>query len=158
MILGLQLIDSDNEEERFRLSRFSPDIPIIAPLAIRPKPIRFYSDMVMGPLNIFKILLVINYRQNIDCLLLFIFQDKENETPDGERGRIRESVTVTLTLTSQAADDVLSVLRNLANVLRIPVPATHSITERSSASHRLGIYRLKGKDGKEGGIMIILIE
>ncbi|XP_014291793.1 histone-lysine N-methyltransferase 2C isoform X5 [Halyomorpha halys] len=118
---GLQLIDSDNEEERFRLSRFSPDIPIIAPLAIRPKPIRFYSDM-----------------------------DKENETPDGERGRIRESVTVTLTLTSQAADDVLSVLRNLANVLRIPVPATHSITERSSASHRLGIYRLKGKDGKEG--------
>lgn len=78
-------------------------------------------------------------------------QDKENETPDGERARLRENVTVTLTLTSQAADDVMSVLRNLANVLRIPVPTTHSITERSSASNRLGLYRVKSKDGKEGG-------
>ncbi|XP_024080404.1 histone-lysine N-methyltransferase 2D-like isoform X6 [Cimex lectularius] len=117
---GLQFVDSDGEEDKFKLSRFSPDIPIISPLIVRPKPIRFYSDM-----------------------------DKENEGPPSKKHC--DNVTVTLTLSSQAADDVLSVLRNLANVLRIPVPVHYSITERSNTPHKLGLYKIKGKDGKEGG-------
>lgn len=65
------------------------------------------------------------------------------------------NVTVTLTLTSSAADDVLGVLRNLANVLRIPPPTNYHVSERTSTppSHKLGLYRTKGKDGKEGGII-----
>ena len=80
----------------------------------------------------------------------FMLQDKENEGPQGRR---HCDVTVTLTLSSQASDDVLSVLRNLANVLRIPVPVNYSVTERSLSqpSQKLGLYRVKGKDGKEGG-------
>ncbi|KAF6206910.1 hypothetical protein GE061_018146 [Apolygus lucorum] len=118
---GLQFIDSDSEDEKLKPSRFSPDIPIISPLVVRPKPIRFYSDM-----------------------------DKENEGPQGKKHC--DNVTVTLTLNSQAADDVLSVLRNLANVLRIPVPVHYSITERmSKPSHRLGMCKIRSKDGKEGG-------
>ncbi|KAK9512092.1 hypothetical protein O3M35_000594 [Rhynocoris fuscipes] len=120
MFPGLQFVDSDTEEEKVKLSRFSPDIPYISPLIVRPKPIRYYSDM-----------------------------DKENEGPNTKKHC--ENVTVTLTLNSPV-DDVMIVLRNLANVLRIPVPVHYSITERNiSTNHKLGIFKIKGKDGKEGG-------
>lgn len=94
---------------------------------------------------------------------LFVLQDKENQYGDHALIKTRLSpsiplkdsgnVTVTLTLTSAAADDVLGVLRNLANVLRIPAPTAFHITERTATppSHKLGLYRCKGKDGKEGG-------
>lgn len=42
----------------------------------------------------------------------------------------------------------------VANILRIPAPtAYHMTAERTSTppSHKLGLYRTKGKDGKEGG-------
>ena len=63
------------------------------------------------------------------------------------------NVTVTLTLTSAAAEDILGVLRNLANILSIPAPSGYQIVERTSTppSQKLGLYRTKGKDGKEGG-------
>jgi hypothetical protein len=58
-----------------------------------------------------------------------------------------------LTLTSAAAEDILGVLRNLANILSIPAPSGYQIVERTSTppSQKLGLYRTKGKDGKEGG-------
>lgn len=64
------------------------------------------------------------------------------------------NVTVTLTLTSSAAEDIMGVLRDLANILHIPAPTSYQIIERTSTppSHKLGLYRTKGKDGKEGGI------
>lgn len=82
--------------------------------------------------------------------LLFKFlKDKENEGPNAKKHC--ENVTVTLTLNSPV-DDVMIVLRNLANVLRIPVPVHYSITERNvSSNHKLGVFKIKGKDGKEGG-------
>jgi histone-lysine N-methyltransferase MLL3 len=63
------------------------------------------------------------------------------------------NVTVTLTLTSAAAEDILGVLCNLANILSIPAPSGYQIVERTSTppSQKLGLYRTKGKDGKEGG-------
>jgi histone-lysine N-methyltransferase MLL3 len=63
------------------------------------------------------------------------------------------NVTVTLTLTSAAAGDILGVLRHLANILSIPAPSGYQIVERTSTppSQKLGLYRTKGKDGKEGG-------
>lgn len=65
------------------------------------------------------------------------------------------NVTVTLTLTSAAAEDIMGVLRDLANILHIPAPTSYQIIERTSTppSHKLGLYRTKGKDGKEGGII-----
>lgn len=68
---------------------------------------------------------------------------------------LRESgnVTVTLTLNSQAADDIMGVLKDLANILNIAPPTGYQIVERTSTppSQKLGLYRTKGKDGKEGG-------
>lgn len=62
-------------------------------------------------------------------------------------------MTVTLTLTSSAAEDIMGVLRDLANILHIPAPTSYQIVERTSTppSQKLGLYRTKGKDGKEGG-------
>lgn len=61
------------------------------------------------------------------------------------------NVTVTLTLSSSAAGDIVSVLNHLAKVLHIPPPATFHIVERTQTppSQKLGLYRAKGKDGKE---------
>lgn len=70
-------------------------------------------------------------------------------TPSKESG----NVTVTLTLTSSAAEDIMGVLRDLANILHIPAPTSYQIVERTSTppSQKLGLYRTKGKDGREGG-------
>lgn len=63
------------------------------------------------------------------------------------------NVTVTLTLTSSVAEDIMGVLRDLANILHIPPPTSYQIVERTSTppSQKLGLYRTKSKDGKEGG-------
>lgn len=47
----------------------------------------------------------------------------------------------------------MGVLRDLANILHIPAPTGYQIIERTNTppSHKLGLYRTKGKDGKEGG-------
>lgn len=74
---------------------------------------------------------------------------------------LRESgnVTVTLTLNSQAADDIMGVLKDLANILNIVPPTGYQIVERTTTppSQKLGLYRTKGKDGKEGGTILIII-
>lgn len=63
------------------------------------------------------------------------------------------NVTVTLTLNSPAADDIMGVLKDLANILNIAPPSGYQIVERTTTppSQKLGLYRTKGKDGKEGG-------
>lgn len=74
---------------------------------------------------------------------------KSPPTPLRENG----NVTVTLTLNSQAADDIMGVLKDLANILNIAPPTGYQIVERTTTppSQKLGLYRTKGKDGKEGG-------
>ncbi|KAF5271825.1 hypothetical protein FQR65_LT05056 [Abscondita terminalis] len=140
--LGLKLIDEDEEEEEEEKDvskmRLSPIIPIIAPIPIRLKPI--------GP-----------------YLKDYTDQDKENICKDyfvktkfgsNQNVPLKDSgnVTVTLTLTSSAAEDIMGVLRDLANILHIPPPTSYQIVERTSTppSQKLGLYRTKGKDGKEG--------
>ncbi|KAF5285410.1 hypothetical protein FQA39_LY16664 [Lamprigera yunnana] len=140
--LGLKLIDedeNDNEDEKDSIKmRASPIIPIIAPIPIRLKPIGAY-------------------------LKDYTDQDKENISKDyfvktkfgsSQTVPLKDSgnVTVTLTLTSSAAEDIMGVLRDLANILHIPPPTSYQIVERTSTppSQKLGLYRTKGKDGKEG--------
>lgn len=70
------------------------------------------------------------------------------------------NVTVTLTLNSQAADDIMGVLKDLANILNIAPPTGYQIVERTTTppSQKLGLYRIKGKDGKEGGVYFNAIQ
>ena len=72
----------------------------------------------------------------------------------GGQGPLRDAgnVTVTVTLSAAAAEDIASVLRDLANVLRITPPSGFQVTERTGTppSQKLGLYRYKGRDGKEG--------
>lgn len=75
--------------------------------------------------------------------------DPKPTTPVKDGG----NVTVTLTLTSSAAENIMGVLRDLANILHIPAPTSYQIVERTTTppSQKLGLYRTKGRDGKEGG-------
>lgn len=80
--------------------------------------------------------------------MYFSRQGKSSPATLSETGNI----TVTLTLSSQAADDIMGVLKDLANVLNIAPPSGYQIIERTTTppSQKLGLYRIKGKDGKEG--------
>lgn len=141
---GLKLIKEDEEDENevssFVKGRMSPSVPtILAPIPIRMKSgISLFSD---NPLS-----------------------DKENDSkkefgikscfgpPTPLKDNNNNNVTVTLTLTSSAAEDIMGVLKSLANILNIPAPTAYQIVERTMTppSQKLGLYRLRGKDGKEG--------
>lgn len=144
---GLRLIREEEETEdedemvSFIDGRMSPSIPtIIAPIPIRLKTgISLTNDSIS-------------------------LSDKENEInkqlgvkscfepPATLKDNNNNNVTVTLTLTSSAAEDIMGVLKSLANILNIPAPTAYQIVERTTTppSQKLGLYRIKGKDGKEG--------
>jgi histone-lysine N-methyltransferase MLL3 len=118
----------------------SPVHQLIAPLALKPRP---------------------NYKINNE-------DDKENQgskqgllsqvgkTPPRSSPalplRDSNTMTVTLTITSEAAEDIMGVLQGLANLLDLPDIPNYKVTERTVTpmSHKLGLYRSKTKDGKEG--------
>ncbi|XP_059056838.1 histone-lysine N-methyltransferase 2C-like [Achroia grisella] len=139
---GLRLIDDDEEDEDSDSAsgRISPIIPIIAPVPIRVKPVSLYhlkdEDEVQKPLKTL----------DSDSVVKTKMIDSPGSTESNE------NVTVTLTLTSGAAEDILGVLKELAGILHIPPPTSYQIIERTATppSHKLGLYRSKGKDGKEG--------
>jgi len=66
--------------------------------------------------------------------------------------RDSNTMTVTLTITSEAAEDIMGVLQGLANLLDLSDIPNYKVTERTVTpmSHKLGLYRAKTKDGKEG--------
>lgn len=125
---GLRLI-SDDEEDAVK-GRQSPPTPLLKPIAIRLKPSGLCVD------------------RDLD-------HEKPRATPP-EPAKDSENIKVTLTLTSSAAEDIVGVLRDLANILQIPPPTTYQIVDRTSspAPQKLGMYRTKGKDGKEGGKLL----
>lgn len=145
---GLRLIREEEEDETedenemmsFVDGRMSPSIPTI----IAPVPIRLKTG--------------ISLTNNTSL------SDKENEInrqlgikscfepPATLKDNNNNNVTVTLTLTSSAAEDIMGVLKSLANILNIPAPTAYQIVERTTTppSQKLGLYRIKGKDGKEG--------
>ncbi|XP_063696250.1 histone-lysine N-methyltransferase 2C-like isoform X2 [Culicoides brevitarsis] len=144
MYPGLRLIkEEESEDEELVISkRMSPTVPIVAPVPIRLKP----GSVI-----------------NVEKMHESGSNNKENEgTKDivslksrlGATTPLKDSsnLTVTLTLTSSAAEDIMGVLRDLANILHIPPPNSYQIVERTQTppSQKLGLYRIKGKDGKEG--------
>ena len=56
-------------------------------------------------------------------------------------------------LDSKAAENIMGVLKDLANILNVAPISDYQIVERTTTppSQKLGLYRIKGKDGKEGG-------
>lgn len=140
---GLRLIQEDDEESitDFQINkRMSPQIPIITPIPIRlKKGISLTTDK--------------NCNTLIDKnSVKEIFGNKSKFGPPMPALNDKNNVTITLTLTSTAADDILTVLQDLANILHIHPPTSYEIVERTTTppSQKLGLYRTRGKDGKEG--------
>lgn len=142
---GLRLIREDDEDEdeivNFVEKRMSPTINHI----IAPVPIKLKSGITLSADQ--------------------SSSDKENDStkkelgikscfspPNALKDNNNNNVTVTLTLTSTAAEDIMGVLKSLANILNIPAPKAYQIVERTTTppSQKLGLYRLRGKDGKAG--------
>ncbi|KAG5672534.1 hypothetical protein PVAND_002656 [Polypedilum vanderplanki] len=144
---GLRLIreeeDAETEDEMtsFIDNRMSPSIPtIIAPIPIRLKSgISLTSDNKVHNEKEFELSKQLGLKS---CF----------EPPTPAKDNNNNNVTVTLTLTSSAAEDIMGVLKSLANILNIPAPTAYQIVERTTTppSQKLGLYRIKGKDGKEG--------
>lgn len=140
---GLRLIQEDEEEltsDSQTNKRMSPQIPIITPVPIRlKKGMSLTTDKNSNTLI---------DKNNISDL----FANKSRFGPPLPTSKDKNNVTITLTLTSSAADDILTVLQDLANILHIPPPKSYQIVERTTTppSQKLGLYRTRGKDGKEG--------
>lgn len=136
---GLKLIEGDDEDElQLIYGRMSPTIPIITPIPIRLKPgFSLTADNAS-----------VENKENEGS------REPEDKLKQGPPAPLKDNsnVTMTLTLTSSAAEDILGVLKALANILHIPPPSTYEIVERTTTppSQKLGLYRTKGKDGKEG--------
>ncbi|XP_052870721.1 uncharacterized protein LOC128276290 [Anopheles cruzii] len=159
---GLRLIKEEDpameepDQEAGVYGRMSPIVPILTPVPIRARKgnalVTLGSDALRSAGGAAD-------------------SNKENEGGSGQQGkdgggggslgiksrfgppnRLRDgnNVTVTLTLTSSAAEDILGVLRDLANILEIAPPTAFQIVERSATptSQILGLYQTEG-GGKE---------
>ena len=166
---GLRFIDlaeERNSSPEQRSSCNSPDIPILAPVPIRPNAITVASNPPAAAVTPSAGVVAIKKEASLDtenlpagsCSLAREQQQQPSPLKSqfglGAPQPLRDStnVTVTLTLNASAAEDVNQVLCRLAALLRVPPPTGYQIVERTSApaSQRLGLYRFKGKDGKEG--------
>lgn len=140
---GLRLIQEEDEEFSIETQinkRMSPQIPIIMPI-----PIRLKKGISLTPDK--------NSSMLIDRKLVKdIFGNKSKFGPPIPALKDKNNVTITLTLTSSAADDILTVLQDLANILHIQPPTSYEIVERTTTppSQKLGLYRTRNKDGTEG--------
>jgi len=156
---GLRLIEEESDEEADWLKRVSPVIPLISPIPIRLKPAYLKDTAKQDKENLgipkYVSIMVLLYQILYYCHLSTIYDNYFYRLGKSPPIPLRESgnVTVTLTLNSQAADDIMGVLKDLANILNIAPPAGYQIVERTTTppSQKLGLYRTKGKDGKEGG-------
>lgn len=143
---GLRLIQEDEDEDEMANDartnkRMSPQIPIVAPVPIRlKKGMSLTTDKNSNTL--------IDKTNNIKDM----FATKSRFGPPLPPNKDINNVTITLTLSSSAADDIQMVLQDLANILHIPTPKSYQIVERTTTppSQKLGLYRTRGKDGKEG--------
>lgn len=140
---GLRLIQEDDEEstnDSQMNKRMSPQIPIITPI-----PIRLKKGMSLTTDKNSNTLIDKNTVKEI-------FGGKSKFGPPMPALKDKNNVTITLTLTSSAADDILTVLQDLANILHIYPPTSYQIVERTTTppSQKLGLYRTRDKDGKEG--------
>lgn len=151
---GLRLIEVDERCDDNKSA--SPVIPIFAPIPIRARPVVFdekakdcynFDDddeddddpVIKDKENI----AVGDHKTEKDVLMLKTKLGIGPPTPLKDSG----NVAITLTLTSAAAEDIRGVLSAVADLLKIPVPLSFEVTERTTTppSQKLGLYK-KGKD------------
>ncbi|CAL4174230.1 unnamed protein product, partial [Meganyctiphanes norvegica] len=143
---GLRLIDMDEDPQDDQRDRsISPSIPLLVPTPIRPGQLPFLPlikkekdapemDKENLPHNISSIML----KNRVGLTPALPLKDMGN-------------VNVTLTLSSQAGDDISNVLRNLANLLNIPPPTTYHMIEQSLENNNIPrlFHHKHPKNGKE---------
>ncbi|KAG0715222.1 Histone-lysine N-methyltransferase trr [Chionoecetes opilio] len=142
---GLKLVDMDEDSQEDQRDRsLSPAIPLLIPIPLRPGQLPFLptqnKDMKDNPeLD----------KENIDSFSSITMKSRVGQSPALPL-KDMGNVTVTLTLSSQAGEDVSGVLRSLANLLNIPPPAAYHLADRLEAPKIPRMYRHKQvKDGKE---------
>ncbi|KAK7078606.1 Lysine Methyltransferase 2D [Halocaridina rubra] len=142
---GLRLVDMDEDpsEEQRDLS-LSPAIPLLVPVPIKPGQLPFFPPLEKDGKNPPEL-----DKENIGSLSSITMKSRIGQSPALPL-KDKGNVTVTLTLSSQAGDDVSGVLRSLANLLNIPPPTSYQLTDQFEAPNLPRMYRHKHqKDGKE---------
>ncbi|KAI5727813.1 hypothetical protein M8J77_007267 [Diaphorina citri] len=150
---GLRLIHSDDEMEDdtpphhnlMDVKRHSPVIPLVVPIAVRPRPGSLYLKLNND-----------QDKENIGCSTdprYPKYKGLDHHRP-GTPLRDTANVFITLTVCSDMAQDVTSTLAKLSELLNIRPPAQFKVSEHRPhvvpPSAKLGLYRNKSKDGKEG--------
>lgn len=149
MYPGLKYIDEDMEKDVDSKRCMSPEVPLLAPMPIRLFPI---DSRLRQEYHIARDTIKDMDKENKNGIMKDVNGSKLRAfSPLKEAGNI----TVTLTLSSAAADDIRGLLRNLANVLSIATPTFQvmdkagSVGGTSMSDQKSHLYTIKGKDGKE---------
>ncbi|KAK8388323.1 hypothetical protein O3P69_020366 [Scylla paramamosain] len=142
---GLKLVDMDEDPQEDQRDRsLSPAIPLLIPVPIRPGRFSFLSTQNKENKDNPEL-----DKENIDSLSSITMKSRIGQSPALPL-KDMGNVTVTLTLSSQAGEDVSGVLRSLANLLNIPPPSAFHLADRLEAPKIPRLYRHKQlKDGKE---------
>lgn len=160
---GLRLIDEngsgvDSEEDEKLLRRISPVIPLVVPLALRPR-VQYQNDAVSKSVIVIK-----DFTDLFNSTILFFqfIQDKENygkstafslksRNQPGIPLKDKANLSVTLTFSSRAAQDIVGVLKNLATVLNIAPPVSYKISDRIPTPNKINPFGNKINDDIEEG-------
>ncbi|XP_068205977.1 histone-lysine N-methyltransferase 2C-like isoform X15 [Palaemon carinicauda] len=141
---GLRLVDMDDDQDDHRDRSLSPAIPLLIPVPIRPGQLPFFPSEGKDTKDIPEL-----DKENIGSLASITMKSRIGQSPALPL-KDKGNVTVTLTLSSQAGDDVSGVLRSLANLLNIPPPTSYQMTDQFEAPNLPRLYHHKHhKDGKE---------
>ena len=141
---GLRLVDMDEDRDDHRDRSLSPAIPLLIPVPIRPGQLPFFPSEGKDTKDIPEL-----DKENIGSLASITMKSRLGQSPALPL-KDKGNVTVTLTLSSQAGDDVSGVLRSLANLLNIPPPSSYQMTDQFEAPVVPRWYHHKHhKDGKE---------
>ena len=142
---GLKLVDMDEDPQEDQRDRsLSPAIPLLIPIPIRPGQLPFMSTQSKDSKDNPEL-----DKENIGSLSSITMKSRVGQSPAMPL-KDMGNVTVTLTLSSQAGEDVSGVLRSLANLLNIPPPSTYHLADRLEPPKIPRMYRHKQlRDGKE---------
>nr|XP_053653886.1 histone-lysine N-methyltransferase 2C-like isoform X6 [Cherax quadricarinatus] len=142
---GLRLVDMDEDPQEDQRDRsLSPSIPLLVPTPIRPGQLPFLPSLDKDSKDIPEL-----DKENIGSLSSITMKSRIGQSPALPL-KDMGNVTVTLTLSSQAGEDVSGVLRSLANLLNIPPPSSYQMADRLQAPKLPRVYHHKHpKDGKE---------
>ncbi|XP_071540275.1 uncharacterized protein trr isoform X3 [Panulirus ornatus] len=142
---GLRLVDMDEDPHEDQRDRsLSPAIPLLVPTPIRPGQLPFLPSVNKDSKDMPEM-----DKENIGSLSSITMKSRLGQSPALPL-KDMGNVTVTLTLSSQAGEDVSGVLRSLANLLNIPPPSSYQLADRLEAPRLPRLYRHKHpRDGKE---------